>query len=199
MAKVALILGCNIPYTFKFGYIISNKLKTVSTFVLVQCCACWFQTRAWVWLAMTEAIWKRVGACVFNSCINASSVNSPRWSIPIRLNGEGLVGFFRHKTLHSAVIMSKNFVVMHFCSSWCAKTALAIEGTFPPFKIQPIFCRYGLKVDVRGLVWEGVCTAICGMLTHIYIVKISKIDAYIPEHLFVWVVAVRCFDHVIHL
>ena len=27
MAKVALILGCNIPYTFKFGYVIPNKLE----------------------------------------------------------------------------------------------------------------------------------------------------------------------------
>ena len=113
-----------------------------------------------LWLVMTEATWKRVGACVFNSSMNSSSVNSSRWSIPICLNGEGLVGFFRHTVLHSAVITSKNFVIMDFCSSWCAKTALAIEGICPPFKTRPIFCRSGLKVDVSGLVWEGVCTTI---------------------------------------
>ena len=36
MAKVALILGCNIPYTFKFGYIIPNKFEC-SIFLYPPC------------------------------------------------------------------------------------------------------------------------------------------------------------------
>ena len=100
--------------------------------------------------------WKRVGACVFNSSMKASSVNSSRWSIPICRNEKGLLGFFRHTALHSAVITSKILVILRFCSSWCAKSALAIEGIFPPFKARPSFCRSGLKVAVRTCVGRSM-------------------------------------------
>ena len=151
------------------------------------CCDPFLDWFLWsLWLAMTEATWNRVGACVFNSCMNVSSENSPRWSILIRLNGERSAGFFRQTVLHSGVITSKSFVTMHFCSSWCATTALAIEGIFPPFKTRPIFCRSGLKVDVRGLVWEGLCTTTCGMLTQTYAYIMQIPDTYLNTYLPGW-------------